>query len=300
MSFELPDFTRVMWASQRAKEVWQPRVEAIKRVWAEIEVWAVAEGIRQVALQTAAPEELAARTRHVMDLGLQLVPLARQGTGRVYAATTRNPNPGEPWRYRVAVCQPQAAQQFLSAFVNQDDDEMGRLLGYPVCCRDFFQRVWVSEHSVDTTWPMAQAGDAAAGSVLEVSGPPEANILLRWLGVRAVPHLPCSCTCQATVELGRQLVQVGRAHGYDREMDWLLEMLSWPVEWSALHGIAVIKTPVVQISARTDYTASKLVVRRQGTSYPEEGAQGLVFPFRTPKGTRLTETRSYQKAVGAE
>ncbi|MBE3576863.1 MAG: hypothetical protein IMX00_04155 [Limnochordales bacterium] len=300
MSFELPDFTRVMWASQRAREVWQPRVEAIQRVWTEVEVWAVSEGMRQAALQVATPEELPARARYVMDLGLVLVPLARQGRGRTYAATTPGIKPGGAWEYRVAICKPEVASEFARASSDRDDEIIGQLLGYPGCCIDFFRRVWVDGQHVDTTWQMATNTVGPEGHVVEVSGPPEANILLRWLGVRAVPHLPCSFTCQATVDFGRRLVEVGRARGYDREMDWLLEMLSWPVEWSALHGIAIIKTPVLQITARTDYTPSKLVVRRQGTSYPEEGAQGLVFPFRSPRGTRLTETKSYRKAVGAE
>jgi SAM-dependent methyltransferase len=82
------------------------------------------------------------------------------------------------------------------------------------------------------------------------------------------------------VALGQALVQVGRQAGYDEEMDWLLEILSWPVEWSALHGIAEIKTPVLKVSTRTDATAKKYTVRRPATTYPVEGALGIRFPYR--------------------
>jgi hypothetical protein len=34
--------------------------------------------------------------------------------------------------------------------------------------------------------------------------------------------------------------------GYRAEMDSLRDVFSWPVEWSALHGIAELKTPVIK------------------------------------------------------
>jgi hypothetical protein len=65
-------------------------------------------------------------------------------------------------------------------------------------------------------------------------------------------------------------------------MDWLPEILSWPIEWSALHRIAEIKTPVLKAFTRTDATPCKDTVRRQGDSYPLEGIRGLNFPHRLP------------------
>jgi len=56
-------------------------------------------------------------------------------------------------------------------------------------------------------------------------------------------------------------------------------VLSWPVEWSALHGAAEIRYPVVKVVTRTGYSADKRVVQRTGTTYPAEGARGLVFPY---------------------
>jgi SAM-dependent methyltransferase len=67
--------------------------------------------------------------------------------------------------------------------------------------------------------------------------------------------------------------------GYRKEIIWTKEMLSWPIEWSALHGIAQIVTPVFRISTRTDLTARKYTVRYHGSSLPYEGANGMMFPF---------------------
>jgi SAM-dependent methyltransferase len=68
------------------------------------------------------------------------------------------------------------------------------------------------------------------------------------------------------------------------ELQWLDAMLAWPAEWSALHGIAEIKTPVVKIVACTDATAERLVVQILGgnQSQIDGAATGLVFPYGEP------------------
>jgi hypothetical protein len=133
--------------------------------------------------------------------------------------------------------------------------------------------------------------------VLRVDGPPEANLLWRWLGIRAVSHLPCRFDCPETVALGRKLLDVGRRAGFGDEMDWLREILRWPVEWSALHGIAEIKTPVLKISTNTDATARKYVVQRPGDSFPSEGVSGLNFPFQLPERLHVTESRGFKQGL---
>jgi 2-polyprenyl-3-methyl-5-hydroxy-6-metoxy-1,4-benzoquinol methylase len=119
-------------------------------------------------------------------------------------------------------------------------------------------------------------------------GTPFANILWRWLGVRAVPHLPCRFDCAATIEFAECLLALARNNGYSQEAEWIEEILTWPVEWSALHGIAEIKSPLMKLSTRTDATAGKWVVQWAGTDYPKEGAVGLHFPFRPPKKSRIS------------
>jgi 2-polyprenyl-3-methyl-5-hydroxy-6-metoxy-1,4-benzoquinol methylase len=123
------------------------------------------------------------------------------------------------------------------------------------------------------------------------------NILLRWLGVRAVFHLPCRFDCEATQQLADNLANVARNAGFDEELAWLSEMLRWPVEWSALHGIAEIKTPVVKISTRTDATPQKYTVRYLGDRYPEIGVQGLTFPYKQPAKRKVSDSQQYKAGL---
>ena len=166
---------------------------------------------------------------------------------------------------------------------------MGQLLGFPACCIAFFRRVWVNDGCVDTTWAMAANSGSASedGRLIEVesSTPFQANILWRWMGVRAVPHLPCSFACPHTVDFANRLMGLGRDLGFADEMEWIEEILNWPASWSALHGIAQVKTPVLKVSTRTDATAHEFVVRRAGRRMPDEAPPASSFRSARPRST---------------
>jgi hypothetical protein len=159
------------------------------------------------------------------------------------------------------------AVALAEAVRRSEDATVGALLGFPACCQRFFLETW-AQGTHDTTWQMRRPTE----------GPLENNILGRWLGLRYVMHLPCAFHCVETQAIGvqaRALLQ--QLHPAAAET--IDEVLSWPVEWSALHGAAEIRYPVVKVVTRTGYSSEKLVVQRTGTRYPAEGARGLVFPY---------------------
>ncbi|MCC7207978.1 MAG: class I SAM-dependent methyltransferase [Anaerolineae bacterium] len=301
LNFQLPDFTRLMWTSDEARAVWEPRLRRIVDAWLDIEWLAVAAGVRKCGLTSVSPGEFVAKGGGWARHGLSALPVAIQGAANyAYASTTPKAEPGQPFVFRVVVGTPEDVAAFQAAYDASDDATMGQLLNYPPCCRAFFQDVWVRQQMIDTTWPMAAASPGEPGhgdACLELNGPPEANILWRWVGVRAAPHLPCSFQCAETVARARQFMAVGRDAGLGLEMDWLLDILSWPVEWSALHGIAEVKTPVLKVSTRTDATPTRYTVRFAGSAYPAEGAVGVAFPFRQPKRRHVTASRSFQRGL---
>ena len=303
LQFQLPDFTRISWVNDHACEIWQPRLKQITGAWLEIEWRSIVAGVRRCALTVLSPESFVERAGIYAEAGLNAMPLEIQGlTNFSYASTSTAVQPGQLFGFRVAVGKPEDVAAFKQAFDSADNIKIGQLLGFPDCCQSFFESVWVDQSMVDTTWPMAAGTNGAepGDRSLSVTGPIEANILWRWMGVRAVPHLPCSFECQATVEFGKALMAVGRDAGFEQEMDWLEEILSWPAEWSALHGIAEVKTPVLKVSTRTDATAHKFTVQRQSDRYPEEAIKGLRFPFQTPPKPILTGSRHHQRGLDEE
>lgn len=299
LDFLLPDFVRVSWIGDQARKVWEPRISRISAAWLEIEWRAVLAGVRECSFCFAAPEEYIEKSGQWIKYGLTALPVAMHGTqDHSYTATNRDYKPGQPFVYRVVVGSPNSVSRLKHAYDEDDETEIGRLLGYPSCCQAFFLSTWVSQQMVDTTWPMALA-DARnkTADLIELKSPPEANILWRWLGVRAVSHLPCSFHCKQTIEKGQQLIAVGNDCGFTDEMKWLGEILSWPVQWSALHGIAEIKTPVLKVSTRTDATSSEYVLQYQGQGYPKEGGRGIGFPFKTAEKKNLTESKQFKRGL---
>jgi methyltransferase family protein len=299
LPFKLHDFTRISWVSDSARAIWEPRTKRIMNAWLEIEWRAITAGVRSCCIALASPQQFIERAPKWAQVGLNALPFAMVGSTGDYSSTSAAVEYGKPFAFRFVLGSPQHVSEFKEAWEMSDDRAIGAFLGYPACCRDFFKRVWVDDGLVDTTWPMAGAtpGSRIEDTVIEVSSTPKANILWRWMGVRAVSHLPCSFSCEATVELADRFVEVGRAHGFDEEMDWMLEILDWPAEWSALHGIAEIKTPILKVSTRTDATPCKYTVRYMGRSMPCEGARGLRFPFSVPSSPVLTESESFRQGL---
>ena len=274
----LPDFARHAWASEPARQRWEPRLDAIRHAWRDIEWLSAAHGARPCALVSIGHSEVATLKERwqAHRLNASSVPpsSAAVGTGRVLAF----------------VGERSAVRRALEAWGARDDLEVGSLLGYPECCRRFFRHAWVESGRIDTTLDMALGGPFA-DRTFDIAPPaaPHCNVLWRRLGPRAVAHLPCAFSCAPTLAIGRVLWEIGDRAGYGAEREWLEEILSWPAAWSALHGIAEVKTPVLKIAMRTDHTDQKWSIRWHGTCYPEEGASGLAFPYRPlPRAPKIT------------
>ena len=271
----LPDFSRFQWASGKARGVWEPRIASIGNHFAAAERSSVEAGIRSAALQSIPPEAFPELAHRAAARGLVATPISMQGRPEVYAASTPALPAAGPWDFRISLTTLGGAAAFVDAWHVGDDDAIGMMLGYPTCCRGFFARTW-GAGCVDPTWEMDDHGD----------GPSEANILLRWLGVRYVPHMPCSFKCKQTVALGWAL----RAELPELERAWLDELLEMPMLWSALYGIGEVITPIVTLNFRSDVSTSLREIKRTGAGYPEAGADGLRFPFRPPPARRTPDS----------
>jgi hypothetical protein len=270
LNYRLEEFVRHSWASNEAQDTWEPRIGKIVNCLHDLEWRSILEGLRACALTSVPPDELEFFAAMLATHGLTIASLEKVAVQDTYTNSFKTPQEGEPFHYWCAIGRAPDVQLFEAAYVEHDDGAIGRLLGYPKCCIDFFNKVWVDERFIDTTWPQAQ-NTAAKKSItpthIEISGSPSCNQLLRWLGPRLAIHLPCSFDCQPTIDLTNKLIEVARSAGFHGEMDWMEEMLSWPVDWIALNGLAEITTPVGTVSTVTDATVEMYRVSYIGTGY---------------------------------
>jgi hypothetical protein len=152
----------------------------------------------------------------------------------------------------LAVGRPAHIRQLSQMVADENHDEIGRLLGYPDCCRDAFVHVRIKLEFTDVTWAMIPAAPCDL-----VKGPIETNTFWRQMGIRLAPHLPCRLNCPQSLHLAKAMSDVADRSKSGTELEWMREILSWPLQWSGLHGIAEVKTPVLRLCTRTDATASK-------------------------------------------
>ena len=309
-AFRLPEFCRTMWASDGARQAWEPVFRSISVAWDAIELLSVQEGVRDCALRFADSDAILSAAASAAEMGLALLPLQKQGAdSATYSARATRHIEGRPFRYRYVVGKVSSISEFRHAWLKSDQARIGSLLGYPSCCTDFFGEVWVRRSLMDTTWAMALNTESDVdGSGIEAEGDralsfsPEGacNILWRWLGIRQVPHLPCSFECSETASFGQAIAEVGRRHGFADEIDKIDEILSWPVEWSSRNGIAEIRTPVLKTAVPTDPVSVRHTVQLKGSSYPISGATGLSFPYKTRRRSLVTASKSYQRGLDHE
>ncbi len=210
--FVMPRFSRTMWVSDQAREAWEWRITAFAESWRQMEWLTVADKVRPCASFWLSQQELAALGRLLAGYGLKVVPLL----WRTQDATNQ-----APLRYRVAVGSPGDLRHFRKAWKRGDDDAIGRLLGYPACCRAFFHKVFVEDGLADSIWPMGvrTLSNTAEARVLEVNGPPELNPFWREAGVRLTPHDPCRFDCGEALGLAQAFCDSGREFGCGKNIE---------------------------------------------------------------------------------
>ena len=270
-----------MWTSREAGATWQtphPRHRAARCPYA-VPGWLHDTG-RNLALLTLAPwQVLALHTvlaRH--QLVAEVLPPARPPTS---VGTARS-----PLYCIVAAGTRSAVRTAQRLWASGESDELATAANMPPCCvhaaADDRRTAW---H--DRTWPTATrtvdagpAGDVPASLTLPAI--PQTSTFLAPLGLRAVQHHPCRTNCPDSRHDGNAfLAALGACHPAASRQ--LAEMLSWPLEWSARHGIAEIRTPILKLAHHTDPTSHTLRIAVMSPDYPEEGATGLRFPYRTPR-----------------
>ncbi|MDE2038615.1 MAG: hypothetical protein KGO96_03755 [Elusimicrobia bacterium] len=236
------------WRSTTEGELWSRRLPSLLRFFEALEYATVAAGVRRIMFRNVRPDDPF---------------LARARSEGLHAETVFYVKRFEGFsdhHVRAGADDPQAMAHVVVARSRRDvervrrlyaaclgaagHEELGRLLGFPACCRDFFRRQFVQRLIGD---PVYEAAAETAGARLgrdergrelaRVSGHPECNVLLRYFGARLVSWLPCSFSCEATRRAAARWLAVGR--GIDAAAAaWTLELLSRPMRW-ACDGLSI-------------------------------------------------------------
>lgn len=289
LNYTLPEWTRIIWSSDEVRNIWEPKIQRASQTWNEIEERSVLKKLKPSALIFVDESAFLEKAKYYAEVGLILHPLTKSPLNGSYSAASQKWTPGTPFSYRCVLTDIHNLADWAKSWEKSDNHAIGELLGFPDCCIDFFEKQWVQNQLVDTTWPMYQNTNDTISY--------RSNILLRWLGIRLVPHLPCSFDCKQTNSRARAFEDFFETIGYDDALRDIKNLLNMPMEWSAKHGIAEIKTPLFKISTRTDATSDLYVVQKPGDFYPDEAPSGTKFPYKNTQKNLVTLSKSFKKSL---
>jgi hypothetical protein len=150
-------------------------------------------------------------------------------------------------------------------------DTVGELLGFPDCCREFFNDVWLADGQIDPMYEAAcntSTAEAVDGdrSTVRIPDPnPGLCPMWRYWGVGFVTHLPCSLDCEASVEVARERYRIMQEAPDDvvgeHVPDAITQWLRLPFEWSANNGLArVSNRHLLGRTHTTGYLRKKTVI----------------------------------------
>jgi hypothetical protein len=305
LDFVLPGFSRHAWSSGTARDEWQPRMDRIRAALQDVIVESVVRGQRPCGVIRARDSELDSLASRCADRGMAVAPIEPAPSPKSTASVTANyaletlvcgPTPADT--ATVVVGRPADIETMAAVWGRGACAEVATLLGYPSCCGGFLVGL-VDEHRLDATWSVAHNSDHSTHdrSDIAIRAQPETNVLWAPVGIRLLPHIPCQFGCARSRHVGDELMDLARMMGYDAEIGWIQQILSWPLRWSALHGIAETKTPILKMVTRTDATAAIHTVDWQGVGQPDSAASGLSFPHRPPRRLKISDSRSFARGL---
>lgn len=262
-NFSLASFTQISWVSQIARDKWENVVTACSQMVQDLEILSVKHGHRPCAWRTISRQSLPEFSQRCAAMGLTVLPVRWVGSWEGFIHHTPE---GDSNAYCVISRELNTAMEYLDAFNRGDNMKQGELLGFPKCCCEFFAKNWTAGY-FDPIWQMAGRDNPH----------PHSNPMLRYIGLRVGFHIPCSFHCDATIAIAKDRLRIAP----DQDLVKLLSaLLSMPMSWSALHGQAVIRTPIFYAIAQTVPTLEEYSVELPGEFMPHEAARGVRFPFK--------------------
>lgn len=248
--------SQIDFSSNQKAVCFKNKIDKIKQAIKLIEILLVEKKYRTAATVKIPKNKLKSEVRDIKKRNLIFTPVqwVKQTAELSHLDELASPNDSEAMCYGVVTKTSKMGELFKKASLRQqeDHDTIGKLLGYPKCCREFFIEMWSSGY-IDPIWQQAlNTGSPTVkeefynnkfvGYSVDIKGYPQCVTMHRYWGIRYSLHLPCSFTCRATYEIGK--IWAKELDEIDKDISKaILEILSLPTTWSALRGAAVIYTP---------------------------------------------------------
>jgi len=267
---ELFPFHRIMWRDPKKKREHRRIQTVIRQVEWETEYEMVKRGYRPCNVYQLDPSQFDHQIDKVLEDGLHYRSILRsksyQGFGHRHYPT--NEITPDSFIYGVVADTPEHAELFKEAHIGSTTDHklIGKLLGYPECCTEWFCEVWLNGGCLDPVYETAlntPTVEMVGENEVNVTGPPEFNRMIRYWGMQVIPYFTHSYDCKESLKFAEKFKEIMYEKAPE-EMDVLMEWLNMPTTWSMTNMIIEVKHPIFTGTANGYYWPEKLTVHWEG------------------------------------
>lgn len=246
--FEIEPFTRIVWKSQKDKDTWNPRIAAINSAYNKTELQTVIDGIRRATTMHIDMNTMQKQFEVLNENGLIFTPITQSGYYQGFSHKHRPVTAGQPsyWYGCVTKTAEDGRLFKLASNAKSQTDvhtPIGDLLGYPKCCTEKFIDIWETgnydgmyEIACNTADSETNGTECTISNAAAVCSP-----LLRYFGLRAFGHFPCSLNCTESEKIAKKWLNIMNLIDSDaaEHLEYLLGSVR---EWNSLNGVVEIST----------------------------------------------------------
>ncbi|MBL4710344.1 MAG: radical SAM protein [Flavobacteriales bacterium] len=275
ISTDTVPFQRICWVSANAKNTWLPRIEEMRSMLEELPLRTIDSNGKLCAFRRVRGQRLNGLYKLAAEKKIGIVVLSSLPKRYEQALKTREKDLRFHW---VLSGNPQLLRKMKVAWETQEWNTFVEGLDLPSSYRKAFLRFLTCKGEVSYAEIVNWSSDVKY---------PEEHQMAYQMELSWWPLALQFNYDQEAKNWIEKMKQSALEYNFDVTVHYLNEFLSMPIEWTGLHGIAEIKTPIYKISSNCSYTATKQTVIYEGSRSPKEAASGLRFPFLLKKRSRL-------------
>jgi len=252
---EIQPFTRIVWKTRESKDKWNDKINVINATYAKCELETVIQNMRRATTYHIDMNKLEYTFKLINDYGLVFTPIAQSGYYQGFSHKHRPVEIGKPSYWYGSITKTVEDGILFKTASNaktQDDihTPIGELLGYPKCCTEKFISIWETGN-YDGMYEIAKQTDGSEVTETESKiyctiqdiGKYSINSpLLRYFGIRAIAHFPCSLKCKESYTIAQKWLKVMDTIDPDASND-IKELLCSIISWDSLNGVVEVDTP---------------------------------------------------------
>lgn len=234
----------VNWHNEESKELHEDSFRKAQGVYTELEILSVEKKVRKCALIGGIrPGNLDAFQDHLNTRGLIAIPISKDAipTNGEFGHVSVRPAADQPFTYRLCVgTELDEIMETVEYYNNNDDEGVGKMLGYPECCTKFFAEEWRQGHfdpivpSFLNSTGITETPNQSIKKIIMTESPVVTSHL-RYAGIRVIPHFACSMDCEASHHVAQQWIELGREENVDG-LEECLNLLNSPTETIIFDG----------------------------------------------------------------